>query len=59
MSGHDPLSPEERAVVDVVRDFVDRDVRPVARESEHANRYPEQLVERMKQLGVLDRKSVV
>ncbi|CAM5441192.1 MULTISPECIES: acyl-CoA dehydrogenase family protein [Streptomyces] len=52
MSGHDPLSPEERAVVDVVRDFVDRDVRPVARESEHANRYPEQLVERMKQLGV-------
>ncbi|KAA6212752.1 acyl-CoA dehydrogenase [Streptomyces albofaciens JCM 4342] len=52
MSGHDPLSPEERAVVDVVRDFVDRDVRPAARELEHADRYPEQLVERMKQLGV-------
>ncbi|MGH3423555.1 MAG: acyl-CoA dehydrogenase family protein, partial [Nocardioidaceae bacterium] len=42
---------EEQAVVDVVRDFVDRDVRPVVRELEHANTYPEQLIEKMKGLG--------
>jgi alkylation response protein AidB-like acyl-CoA dehydrogenase len=43
---------EEQAVVDVVRQFVDREVRPVARELEHADTYPEALIERMKELGV-------
>lgn len=46
------LSPEERDVVATVRAFVDREVRPVVRELEHAGTYPEALVERMKQLGV-------
>jgi hypothetical protein len=46
------LSEEEQAVVETVRDFVDRDVRPVARELEHANEYPEKLIEQMKQLGI-------
>ncbi len=46
------LSTEEQAVVDVVRDFVDREVRPVARELEHANEYPEKLIETMKELGI-------
>ncbi len=46
------LSAEERAIVETVRDFVDRDVRPVARELEHADTYPEKLIEGMKQLGV-------
>jgi alkylation response protein AidB-like acyl-CoA dehydrogenase len=46
------LSIEEQAVVDTVRDFVDRDVRPVVQELEHANTYPEKLIEQMKQLGV-------
>ncbi len=46
------LSPEERAIVDLVRDFVDREVRPVARELEHADTYPEDLIEQMKKLGV-------
>ena len=46
------LSEEEQAVVDTVREFVERDVRPVARELEHADEYPEKLIERMKQLGV-------
>jgi alkylation response protein AidB-like acyl-CoA dehydrogenase len=48
----DTLDPAERSIVEAVRDFVDRDVRPVARELEHANTYPERLIERMKQLGV-------
>ncbi|WAL68383.1 acyl-CoA dehydrogenase family protein [Amycolatopsis cynarae] len=46
------LDPEERAIVDTVRDFVDREVRPVARELEHENRYPEKLIEQMKRLGI-------
>nr|WP_245646601.1 acyl-CoA dehydrogenase family protein [Microtetraspora niveoalba] len=46
------LSEEERAIVATVRDFVDREVRPVARDLEHADEYPEALIEQMKRLGV-------
>jgi isovaleryl-CoA dehydrogenase len=46
------LSEEESAIVDVVHDFVDRDVKPVARELDHTNTYPEQLIEQMKELGI-------
>jgi alkylation response protein AidB-like acyl-CoA dehydrogenase len=46
------LSDEERAVVATVREFVDREVRPVVRELEHANTYPEQLIEQMKRMGI-------
>jgi alkylation response protein AidB-like acyl-CoA dehydrogenase len=46
------LSPEEELVLSTVRRFVDDEVRPVARELEHANEYPERLIERMKELGV-------
>jgi alkylation response protein AidB-like acyl-CoA dehydrogenase len=46
------LSSEERAVVATVREFVDREVRPVVRELEHANEYPEKLIEQMKALGI-------
>ena len=46
------LSAEERAVVDTVAGFVDREVRPVARDMEHADEYPDELVEQMKQLGI-------
>jgi alkylation response protein AidB-like acyl-CoA dehydrogenase len=48
----DGLSEEESAVVALVREFVDREVRPVVRELEHGNVYPEKLVEQMKQLGI-------
>lgn len=48
----DGLTEEEVAIVDLVRDFVDRDVKPVVQELEHANTYPEQLIESMKQLGI-------
>ncbi|HYS41748.1 MAG TPA: acyl-CoA dehydrogenase family protein [Pseudonocardiaceae bacterium] len=46
------LNEEEQAIVDTVRDFVDRDVRPVVRDLEHANDYPERLIDQMKQLGI-------
>ncbi|MCX5253954.1 acyl-CoA dehydrogenase family protein [Streptomyces canus] len=52
MSVLDILSDDERLVVRTVREFVDRDVRPVVRELEHSDTYPEQLIERMKELGV-------
>jgi alkylation response protein AidB-like acyl-CoA dehydrogenase len=46
------LSTEERAVVETVRDWVDREVRPVVRDLEHENTYPEKLIEQMKELGI-------
>ena len=48
----DGLTGEEAAIVALVRDFVDREVRPVVRELEHANAYPEKLIGQMKELGV-------
>ena len=50
--GVEELGVEERAIVDTVREFVDREVVPVARKLEHANTYPEQLIEAMKRLGI-------
>jgi len=49
MSG---LSVDERAIVGTVAEFVDREVRPVARDLEHANEYPEKLIGQMKALGI-------
>src|SRR5262245_3364988 len=48
----DGLTEEEAAIVSLVGEFVDLDVRPVVRELEHANTYPEALIEQMKQMGV-------
>ena len=45
--------PEVRAeLIDTVRRFIARDVIPVASEFEHADRYPEAIVEQMKNLGL-------
>src|SRR5206468_623162 len=46
------LTDEQRAVVETVRDFVDREVIPVADQLEHADEYPEKIVEGMKELGL-------
>ena len=46
------LSAEEQAVVETVADWVDREVRPVVRDMEHANTYPEKLIEQMKEMGI-------
>jgi alkylation response protein AidB-like acyl-CoA dehydrogenase len=40
------------ALIDTVRRFVARDVMPVASDLEHADEYPESIVETMKQLGL-------
>jgi isovaleryl-CoA dehydrogenase len=46
------LSEDEQAIVETVREFVDRSVKPVVRQLEHDNVYPERLIEEMKRLGV-------
>src|SRR5262247_4102449 len=55
MSTH-PAPSEQSAlndqIVDTVRRFVEREVMPVASKYEHANEYPHDLVERMKELGL-------
>ena len=46
------LTDEQRLVAKTIREFVDRDVIPVAAEMEHRDEYPEALVETMKSLGL-------
>ncbi len=46
------LNSEETMLVDTVRAFVDREVKPSVREVEHANQYPEAWIEQMKQIGI-------
>jgi isovaleryl-CoA dehydrogenase len=46
------LTDEESEIVLLVREFVDREVKPVVQELEHANTYPEKLIDQMKELGV-------
>jgi alkylation response protein AidB-like acyl-CoA dehydrogenase len=46
------LTEDEEAIVSLVREFTDREVRPVVRELEHANTYPGKLIDQMKAMGV-------
>jgi alkylation response protein AidB-like acyl-CoA dehydrogenase len=43
---------EQAEIVQTIREFVERDVMPVASEYEHADEFPEPLVETMKELGL-------
>ena len=45
-------TPEQREIVATIREFVERDVVPVASDLEHADEYPTALVEAMKDLGL-------
>ncbi|GAA4987348.1 acyl-CoA dehydrogenase family protein [Yinghuangia aomiensis] len=46
------LSDEQRLFRDTIRDFVAKEVTPVAQEWERTNRYPTEIVETMKKLGL-------
>src|SRR5258708_36065483 len=46
------LDNEKEALVDEVRSFVEREVLPIAHAMEHADQYPETLVEKLKHLGI-------
>ncbi|GCE42865.1 Butyryl-CoA dehydrogenase [Rhodococcus wratislaviensis] len=46
------LNEEESYLVETVRAFIDRDVKPTVQAVEHANEYPEKWIEQMKQIGI-------
>jgi alkylation response protein AidB-like acyl-CoA dehydrogenase len=46
------LDDEQRLFRDTLRDFVDKEIVPVARDWEQSGRYPTEIVEGMKQLGL-------
>jgi butyryl-CoA dehydrogenase len=46
------LNDEETMLVETVRAFIDRDVKPTVREVEHANEYPEAWIDQMKRMGI-------
>lgn len=46
------LDQDQREFRDVLRDFVDKEIVPVAREWEHAGRYPTEIVQHMKEMGL-------
>ncbi len=46
------LSDEETMLVQTVRTFIDRDVKPTVRDVEHANAYPDAWIEQMKRIGI-------
>jgi alkylation response protein AidB-like acyl-CoA dehydrogenase len=46
------LTEEESAIVELVRKFVDHEVKPVVQELEHANVYPDKLIDQMKGMGI-------
>ncbi|MBI2461609.1 MAG: acyl-CoA dehydrogenase family protein [Candidatus Rokubacteria bacterium] len=47
-----PLTDEQRQIVATIRAFVEKDVLPVVTRLEHEDRYPHDLVEQMKGLGL-------
>lgn len=46
------LNAEEQAIVEAVADFVDKQVKPKVQAIEHANEYPTEFIETMKQMGI-------
>ena len=46
------LSEDQQLIIDAVREFVEREVIPVADEMEHADEFPEKIVEQMKEMGL-------
>ncbi|MDZ7914902.1 MAG: acyl-CoA dehydrogenase family protein [Rhodococcus sp. (in: high G+C Gram-positive bacteria)] len=46
------LNTEESALVKTVKDFVEKQVKPTAHDLEHANEYPEELIDTMKEIGI-------
>lgn len=45
------LAPDKQQVLDLVRDFCKKEIAPVASKLEHADEYPHEIVEKMKELG--------
>ncbi|HVE92087.1 MAG TPA: acyl-CoA dehydrogenase family protein [Actinomycetota bacterium] len=52
----DSLTDVQKEIIRTVREFVDRDVIPVANDMEHRDEYPEKIVEQMKEMGLFGLK---
>src|SRR5689334_24471226 len=52
LCGTDGLSEEQQDILKAVRQYVDEKILPVATELEHADEYPEEIVEGLKELGI-------
>ena len=48
----DGLSEDQSEILKAVRQFVDEQIIPVAQELEHADEYPSEIIEGLKELGV-------
>ncbi|HVF54045.1 MAG TPA: acyl-CoA dehydrogenase family protein [Actinomycetota bacterium] len=46
------LNDDQKAIIETVREFVEKDVIPIADELEHRDEYPEAIVEQMKEMGL-------
>jgi alkylation response protein AidB-like acyl-CoA dehydrogenase len=46
------LNEEQEAILEAVRDFVDNEIIPVANDLEHADEYPQAIVDGLKEMGV-------
>ena len=46
------LNDTQKAMIEMVREFVEKDVIPVADEMEHRDEYPEAIVDQMKEMGL-------
>ncbi len=46
------LTEDQRDILEAVRDFVDNEIIPVANELEHADEYPQAIVDGLKEMGV-------
>lgn len=51
-AGQDWNEEDERAVLDSIETWVEKEVRPIARKFDQADEYPHELVEQMKELGL-------
>ena len=47
-----PVDDKDAAILDAVRRFLEREVRPVARQLEHEDTWPAEIVEKMKDMGL-------
>jgi alkylation response protein AidB-like acyl-CoA dehydrogenase len=49
---HQELTDEQKAITEMVRQFADNEIIPVAGEFDHEDKFPEAIVEQMKELGL-------
>jgi alkylation response protein AidB-like acyl-CoA dehydrogenase len=51
-AAYQEMTDDQQAIVEMVRSFVDKEILPHAEEYDHEDKYPEPIVEQMKELGL-------